>query len=213
MKRILLATAIVGFSATALLAASPKADLNGDGQVTKDEFTSIAIENFRNADVNGDNFLSEDEANAMKAARRDARADASFDKVDANGDGVLTREEVEAAGNQRQEKHSERRDARKTEMLERFDTNVDGELSDIEREAARAEMKDKFGGGRGQRKGGKRADRPKPDTNGDGLISFEEHAAVTELLFSRLDANGDGVLTQGEGKKRRGKKGKKRRGF
>ncbi len=210
MKRILLATAIVGLSATALFAATPKADLNADGQVTKDEFTSIATENFRNADLNGDNVLSEDEVKAMKTARRDAHKDARFDKVDTNGDGVLTREEIDAAGNQRQEKRSERRGTRKAEMLERFDTNVDGELSDIEREAARAEIKEKFGKRRGKGKRGKRADRPKPDANGDGFISFDEHMAVTELLFSRLDANQDGVLTKGEGKKRGGKKGKKR---
>jgi len=28
----------------------------------------------------------------------------------------------------------------------------------------------------------------------------------------RMDANGDGVLTKGEGRKRKGRKGKKRRG-
>jgi hypothetical protein len=34
--------------------------------------------------------------------------------------------------------------------------------------------------------------------------------AVSEQLFTRMDANADGVLTKGEGKKRRGKRGEKR---
>jgi len=34
--------------------------------------------------------------------------------------------------------------------------------------------------------------------------------AVSERLFARMDANGDGVLTKGEGRKRKGKRDKKR---
>ena len=209
MKRILLATAFLGASATVLLAAGPKADLNADGQVTKQEFTTIATENFRNADVNGDSLLDEAEVEGLREARRKSKQDAHFDRVDRNGDGALTRDEIDVAKNERREKMSEHRDKRKAEMLERFDTNVDGELSETERQAARAERKDQFGERRrgGPKHGPRGSQRPNPDANGDGFISFDEHMAVSEQLFLRLDANGDGILTQGEGKKRKGRRG------
>ena len=42
------------------------------------------------------------------------------------------------------------------------------------------------------------------------LAAMQERGA---RMFARMDANGDGILTKGEGKKRRkGPKGKKRRG-
>jgi len=209
MKRILLATVILGASATALLAAGPKADLNADGQVTKEEFTSIAAENFAKADANGDKFLSEEEVKAMHEARREARAAKRFDRVDANGDGAITREEMDAAKAARKDKKGERRDFMKAKMLERYDTNVDGELSEAERAAARTERKEKRTERREDRKE-RREERPKPDANGDGFVSLDEHMAVAEQLFIRMDANGDGVLTKGEGKKRKGRKGQKR---
>lgn len=218
MKRILLATAILGVSATALMAAGPKADLNADGQVTLAEFTSIASQNFTQADLNGDNFLSEDEVKGLHEARRDAREDARFERADLNGDGAITRDEVDAAKDAKREKRTERREEKKAEMLERYDTNVDGELSEAERDVAKAERKAERGERKAERgekredrkRDGKRAKRPTPDADGDGFVSRAEHMAVTEQLFARMDANGDGVLTQGEGGKRKGRKGKRR---
>lgn len=40
-----------------------------------------------------------------------------------------------------------------------------------------------------------------PDANGDGMVSFDELAAVidiSEAEFSALDGNGDGMLDAGE---------------
>ena len=75
----------------------------------------------------------------------------------------------------------------------------------------RAEFEAKTGekGKRGGKKGkrGKRGERADADTNGDGFISLDEHLAVSDQLFTRLDANADGVLTEGEGRKRKGKRG------
>ena len=42
------------------------------------------------------------------------------------------------------------------------------------------------------------------------MISRAEYDAATDALFNRMDANGDGVLTEGEGRKRRGRKGKRK---
>lgn len=212
MKRILLTAALLGASATALMAAGPRADLNDDGQVTKAEFTAIAAENFTLADTDADGFLTEAEVKGMHEARRAAHEGQRFAKLDANGDGVISQEEMSAANDARRDKRSERRDAKKAEMLERFDTNVDGELSETERQAARAERKGERGErrkDRSEKRKTRRADRPQPDANGDGLVSLEEHMAVSEQLFLRMDANGDGVLTKGEGKKRK-KRGDRR---
>ena len=70
----------------------------------------------------------------------------------------------------------------------------------------KAEIGEKRGGLKGKRRG-KRAERPQMDTNGDGLVSLDEYMAISEQLFTRMDANADGVLTKGEGQKRKGKRG------
>lgn len=192
------------------MAAGPKADLNQDGQVTKAEFTEAATAHFLAADTNGDTFLSEDERKAFRKAKTEEFKTKRFDKLDANGDGAISRDEMDAVG----EKFKARKDARKAKVLERYDTNLDGELNDAERTIMEAEKEAKGGkkGKRGGKKGkrAKRGDRPNPDANGDGLISLDEHLAVSEQLFTRLDANADGVLTEGEGRKRKGKRGGKR---
>jgi len=40
----------------------------------------------------------------------------------------------------------------------------------------------------------------KLDTNGDGVITKEEHQAHADKMFSKMDANGDGKVTQAEAK-------------
>lgn len=210
MKRILLTTALLGASATALMAAGPRADLNKDGQVTKTEFTVTAMEAFTAADADADGFLTQDEGKALREAQREdrqsRRQQKTFDKLDSDGDGVISRTEMEAAQGERETKRSERREAMKARLLERYDTNVDGELSDTEREVIRAERTEKREA-RKTRRGEGRAQRPNPDADGDGLISEAEHMAMAEQLFARMDANGDGVLTQGEGRERKSKRG------
>jgi len=215
MTRTLLKTALIASTSVLLMAAGPKADLNQDGQVTKAEFTQAAQAHFFAADANGDSFLSEEERKAFRATKLDEMKNKRFDKLDANGDGAISRDEMDVVG----EKLKARKDAHKARILERFDTNLDGELSDAERTVMDAERAAKSGergakkqGRRGgfKGKGGKRADRPNPDANGDGVISLDEHMAVSEQLFTRLDANADGVLTEGEGRKRKGRRGGKR---
>jgi len=38
----------------------------------------------------------------------------------------------------------------------------------------------------------------KADTNGDGVITADEHAAMAARHFSKMDANGDGKVTRDE---------------
>lgn len=208
MRRTLLTTAFIASGAALLIAAGPKADLNQDGQVSKAEFTQSAESRFYAADADNDGFLTQDERKAHREASRENRKDQRFAALDTNGDGLLSKDEIEARGDKRRARKSERR----AEMMAKFDTNLDGELSDAERTVMKAEGKEKRSERKAERKGkkGKRSKRPKVDANDDGLISFDEHMAVSEQLFTRMDVNADGVLTKGEGKKRRGKRGKKR---
>lgn len=207
MKRTLFTTALIASGAVLMIAAGPKADLNQDGQVTKAEFTQTSMERFATADTNGDNFLSEEERKALHAARKEKKADRKFEKLDVDGDGNITRAEMDA----KREKFEAKKTERRAEVMEKFDTNLDGTLSEAERTVMHAEREAKRGerkGKRGDRKN-RRAQRPEPDANGDGLVSLDEHLAVTEQLFTRLDTNADGVLTKGEGRKRKGRKGKR----
>jgi len=203
MTRNLLATALLASAAALLIAAGPKADLDQDGQVTKAEFTQTALDRFAAADTNGDNYLSEDERKALHKARREKREARRFERLDANKDGSISREEMEIVSQKRDARRSERR----AKMLERYDTNFDGKLSETERKAIRDKRITKYA----ERKT-RRGERPRPDANGDGLISLDEHLAVADKLFARMDADQNGVLTKGEGKKRKGRKGKRRFG-
>jgi len=205
MTRTLLKTALIASTAVLLMAAGPKADTNQDGQVTKAEFTEAAKTHFFTADTDGDGFLTETERKAYHEIKKNAMKDKRFEKLDANGDGAISRDEMDAAG----QDSRARRDEMKAKVLEKYDTNLDGELSDAERTVMRSEWEGKKAGKRGGPRGkqGGRGKRPNPDANGDGFISLDEHMAVSEQLFIRLDANADGVLTEGEGRKRKGRRG------
>ena len=209
MSRTLIKTLLLASGAAVLIAAGPKADLNQDGQVSKAEFTQAAESRFYATDTNNDGFLSEEERKTQKEADLQNHQDQRFSKLDTNGDGLLSRDEM-SAGNEKRKSHMEQRRAqmetRRKAFMERYDTNLDGSLSDAERTVMKTEIGEKRGGLKGKRRG-KRAERPQMDTNGDGLVSLDEYMAISEQLFTRMDANADGVLTKGEGQKRKGKRG------
>jgi len=109
-------------------------------------------------------------------------------KADLNQDGQITRAEFQAEANAK---------------FAAADTDFDGQLTKDEMKSLRVKRK------------AEREDKrfaKMDDANGDGVVSRAEYDASTEALFTRMDANGDGVLTKGEGKRRKGRKGKKRRG-
>jgi len=205
-KPFLLSVA-TAFAITSVALAAPKADLNQDGQITRAEFQAEANAKFTAADTNFDGQLTKEEMKALRVKKRAEREDKRFAKMDANGDGAVTRAEMDALKSEREAKRQARR-------LEKFDTNRDGQISEAEKASAkslRKEKRAKYKAKHGERP---KMHRPKRDANGDGIISRAEFDASTEALFTRMDANGDGVLTKGEGPRhRKGRKGKKRRGF
>ena len=193
IKPALLGTTAMLFTAS-LAFAAPKADTNNDGQITKAEFIAEANLKFINTDTNADGLLSEDERKAAKEAYRDKRAAKRFAKVDLNGDGVITEAEYNAKRQERTEKRANNRERR----MERL-TNS----GSVTAERMRSNS-DEFRRGRDHR-----ASRIKRDTNDDGFITRAEFDAATEAMFERMDVNNDGVLTKGEGRKRK----RKKRGF
>lgn len=122
-----------------------------------------------------------------------------LENLDVNGDGAVSKAEIEAS---------------KAERFSSADLNGDNLMSfdefeaHIEAEKARREAK--------------RRERhfARLDTDGDGFVSAEEHAAAggdrMERMFNRLDADDDGVISEDEReaakakmKERRGKRGER----
>ncbi len=101
-----------------------------------------------------------------------------FSKMDANEDGIVTASEM---------------NARHEALVAAADANGDGGVSEEEMRAYRKAKRDEM-----------RAEN-NPDTNGDGVIDRAEFQASAEKRFDRLDKNDDGVLSEDEQPRRRGR--------
>jgi Ca2+-binding EF-hand superfamily protein len=98
----------------------------------------------------------------------------SYDRADTDDDGRLSRDEYRAA---------------REEQFDRFDRNGDGVVSSTD-----------FARMSTYRNSLAKIDRALAtvDTNGDGVISREEVHTAGTPLFDRVDADGDGYLTEAE---------------
>lgn len=99
-----------------------QADMNGDGQLTKEELEQFAKTQFSQSDTNQDGFLDSTELAADMSKRMQERIKRNgarmISKLDENGDGKLSFDEL----NNRMAKRGDK-------MFDRMDRNGDGTLS------------------------------------------------------------------------------------
>ncbi|MES1158237.1 MAG: hypothetical protein ABUL67_03960 [Haliangium ochraceum] len=120
-------------------------------------------------------------ARAEKAAG--GHAGAEFQMMDKNGDGKISEAE-HAAGARR--------------MFEMMDANKDGKVNALEMETAHARVT----GHKVDKKNAATMSAAQKikvvDTDGDGVLTTEEHAAGSKLMFEKMDTDQDGALTRSE---------------
>lgn len=186
---------------TSLSHASPDADTDKNGEISRAEFIAAADAKFTKSDVNGDGIVTKTEREDSRASRKAETRRKIFDKIDTNADGFISVEEFENAS----EKRAERR-------KKRWDVNGDGNVDRLDRKEQLEKRRDARKQMKEHRKNMRDRGEPRVrmDANEDGVVTREEHDAATNAMFDRLDVNGDGVLTEGEGR-RRGKRGMRRR--
>ncbi|MDO7840907.1 EF-hand domain-containing protein [Sphingomonas immobilis] len=200
MRKILLAAALAGaavsgLTGTALLAQyagnAARGDTDGDGFISRAEFTARAEARFAALDVNRDGKISADEMQGRGGRMLSAAA---------GPDGTVTKAAFLKLSNDR---------------FDKLDTNHDGKLSDTEMQAMRGHFGGRGGRGAG---GGPGEDGPPPpppgdigghrghhgnflaklDTNGDNRISRDEMRANADKRFNKLDTNHDGYIDKAE---------------
>lgn len=106
--------------------------------------------------------------------------EATFESMDDNEDGKISTDEHFAAASR---------------MFEKMDTNADGKVTAAEMTAAHQRITGK----KAQKTELTAAEKIKMlDTDGDGALTSEEHAAGARSMFDKMDADKDGYLTKAE---------------
>lgn len=162
-----------------------KADSDGDGRVSLDEYLAAAGAEFAAIDARHKGSVdAADIAGSPQAlARIDRRAERIVARLDAAGTGYVTADEFVAAAQKR---------------FARLDANGDGRLTAEELATRRPHGR---GGAAG--KPARAADAAAKrlaelDANHDGFVSAEEYAASARSLYAQFDARHDGKVTAAE---------------
>jgi Ca2+-binding EF-hand superfamily protein len=107
-------------------------------------------------------------------------ANAAFQMMDTNTDGKISPDE-HSAGAKR--------------MFETMDANKDGKVTAAEMDGAH----EKVTGKKATKMDMSAADKIKAiDTNSDGVLTAEEHATGSKMVFEKMDADKDGFLSKAE---------------
>jgi Ca2+-binding EF-hand superfamily protein len=200
IKRLALLSCVAIGLATPALAEGPgglfkTADTNKDGVVDQTEFQASRDKWFADLDANKDGFVTTDELKAFgekmhaqwqqkhadagqtqngtqpapDASRGDKMAQHILARVDTDKDGKISKAEF---------------DTESSDLFKRLDKNSDGKI-------AADEVPARHWGGKGPQFG-------MMDTDKDGKVTKAEFTAAEDKMFSKLDANGDGVITSDE---------------
>ncbi len=117
---------------------------------------------------------------AFAAGAKVGSVDAEFMKMDTNKDGKISADE-HAAG------------AKK--MFDTMDANKDGKVTATEMEATHQRVT----GRKAAKSDMSAVDKIKViDTDGDGVLTAEEHAAGSSAMFEKMDTDKDGFLSKDE---------------
>ena len=117
---------------------------------------------------------------AFAAGAESGTADAGFMKMDTNKDGKVAADEHAAAAKQ---------------MFDTMDANKDGNVTAAEMEAAH----ERVTGRKATKSDMSAADKIKViDTDGDGVLTAEEHARGSRAMFEKMDTDKDRFLTKDE---------------
>ena len=117
---------------------------------------------------------------AFAAGPKAAKPGAEFTAMDTNKDGKVSAEEHAAAAKK---------------MFDTMDANRNGKVTATEMDAAHQRVTGK----KPKKTDMSAADKIKViDTDGDRILTAEEHAAGSRTMFEKMDADKDGFLTKDE---------------
>ena len=117
---------------------------------------------------------------AFAAGPKSTTADADFRSMDMNKDGKVSADEHAAASKK---------------MFDTMDGNKDGKVTAAEMGAAHQRVT----GRKAKKSDMSAAGKIKViDTDGDGILTAEEHAAGSRSMFEKMDTDKDGFLTKSE---------------
>ncbi len=199
---LLLAAGLIGLTAAAAPADAhrglrmfDRADANKDGTVTRAEFDAARSARFDGIDTDKDGALEVSELRAWRRTLPARARDARFKALDADGDGKVGADEFVA---------------RRKAAFARIDADKDGTVDKAEFDAAFDKVREEMLAYRGARHG-KRHHRwrkrrgsgmeRRMDLNDDGKVTRAEYDTVSNVMFLRLDGDGDGAVTRKEMRK------------
>ena len=117
---------------------------------------------------------------AFGAGPKAGKPDAEFTAMDTNKDGKVSVEEHARASRK---------------MFVTMDANADGQVTAAEMDAAHQRVTGK----KARKTDMSSAEKIKViDTDGDGILTAEEHAAGSRAMFEKMDTDKDGFLTKDE---------------